>query len=146
MFSGLDNIISAAHSSTYYRRSNNTAAPDRRVICNSQSETLMAKWDKTMKLWHKILLITTAIVPFAVIALAWQYATQRIMMPTHPSRIKSNVPALFIICLCFVSDSGDYEKSVLCCYFYDLGCSQGCYVQFDFFFRNSCHAAETTAV
>ena len=27
-----------------------------------------------MKLWHKILWITTAIVPFAVIALAWQYA------------------------------------------------------------------------
>jgi FtsH-binding integral membrane protein len=29
---------------------------------------------QTMKLWHKILWITTAIVPFAVIALAWQYA------------------------------------------------------------------------
>ena len=74
MFSGLDNIISAAHSSTYYRRSNNPAVPDRRVICNCQSETLMAKWDKTMKFWYKILWITTAIVPFAVIALAWQYA------------------------------------------------------------------------
>ena len=114
MFSGLDNIISAAHSPTYYRRSNNTAAPDRLVIRNTQSETFVEGWNKSMKFWHKILWITTAIVPFAVIALAWQYAESSFFLLLQCSIWWSMLwyAAAFIMQFCTVHKKYGRKKAI----------------------------------